>query len=254
MIASQQRHGDPHEAVIRREAVIVTMAIAEHFINADHSGEPAGNCHCQNDLLANRDAAVFRRRRISAGRAHFVSPFRLPQKDIDQDAGDHRKDEGDVQWNSLRQAGNKSTQRRQVRMRANRRCLHDRIAGNLVMILGEVAQERDRDEVQHDGVDYFMRSELCFEQTRNAAPNCAGDDRHDTAQWKQDKRRQVSDGRNYDLPRAGIDDGNSTQLNSHPGRGEGRKVKLALGAYIQKATAKRDGDSQTSEDQRRCIK
>ena len=68
---------------------------------------------------------------------------------------------------------------REIRAWTRRRGLHDRIAGNLVVILGEVTQQGDRDEVQHDRVDDFMRSELRFQQTWNASPNRARDDCRD---------------------------------------------------------------------------
>src|SRR5947209_952315 len=78
-----------------------------------------------------------------------------------------------------REAGNESSERGQARTRADRRGLHDRVAGNLVMILSEVTEQRDRDEVQHDRVDDFMRSELRFEYPRDASPNCSRANRGD---------------------------------------------------------------------------
>ena len=72
------------------------MAIAEHFVNADHPGQPSGDGHRQNDLLANRNAAVLRSRWVRASRTQFITPLRLPQKYVHQDTRDHREDESDI--------------------------------------------------------------------------------------------------------------------------------------------------------------
>jgi hypothetical protein len=53
----------------------------------------------------------------------------------------------------------------------------------LVMILREVTDERDRDEVQHDRVDNFVRSKPCFQDSRNGAPECAGQYGSRKAEW-----------------------------------------------------------------------
>jgi hypothetical protein len=73
----------------------------------------------QNYLFANGNAAVFRRRRIRAGSAHFVTPLRFPKKDIDENARDDRENEGEIQRDARRQSRNKSAQRYQVRARTD---------------------------------------------------------------------------------------------------------------------------------------
>jgi hypothetical protein len=39
MIPSEQRHGYPREAVVVGEAVVIEMAVPEHFVDADISGQ-----------------------------------------------------------------------------------------------------------------------------------------------------------------------------------------------------------------------
>ena len=58
MIAAEQRDGDSGEAVVIGKAVVVTITITQHFVDADHARERAGYGHRQHDLFANRDAAV----------------------------------------------------------------------------------------------------------------------------------------------------------------------------------------------------
>jgi len=139
--------------------------------------------HRENDLFANRDATVFGRERIAAGRAYLVAPLRAPQKQVDQQAAEQRENECEVQRNAFRKTGNKSTKMRDVSAWSNRRSLQYRIARDFVMILGEVTDERDRDEVQHDRVDNFVRSKPCFQDTRNGAPECAGQYGSRKAEW-----------------------------------------------------------------------
>ena len=59
MISPKQRDGDPGKAVLRREALIIPIPIAKHFIDRDHSRQTAGNRHRENDLLLDGDAAIF---------------------------------------------------------------------------------------------------------------------------------------------------------------------------------------------------
>src|SRR5689334_16786933 len=61
MISTEQCHGDTGEAVVVREAIVISITIAHHFIDADHTRECARHCHGENDLFANRDAAVLSR-------------------------------------------------------------------------------------------------------------------------------------------------------------------------------------------------
>src|SRR2546421_9727879 len=106
---------------------------------------------------------------------------------------------------------------------ADWRGLHDRVARNLVTILREVTEQRDRDKVQHDRVDNFMRSELCFENSGDAAPDCAGRDRRDAAQRQKHDCRQVKKGRDR-----GIAWVLNAELESDPCRGKRGNIKLAL--------------------------
>src|SRR5947209_6431897 len=85
MIAPQECDCDSSEAIVIREAVVISIPIAEHFIDSNHAGESPRNRHRQNNLLANRDAAVFRRRWILTRRANFVTPLCLPEKNVSQD-------------------------------------------------------------------------------------------------------------------------------------------------------------------------
>src|SRR6185369_3815005 len=62
MITAEQRHGNPGEPILRRKALIVTIAIAENFIHRNHSGQRSRNRHSDDNLLADRDAAVLRRK------------------------------------------------------------------------------------------------------------------------------------------------------------------------------------------------
>ena len=52
--------------------------------------------------------------------------------------------------------------------------LQDRVTDNFVVILREVADQRDGDEVQHDRVDDFVRAKARFQHTGNGAPESAG--------------------------------------------------------------------------------
>src|SRR5207253_8468530 len=101
------------------------------------------------------------------------------QQHIHKNAGEDCENEREIYRDSLWQAGNEFSQPSDVRARTNLSRLHNRITGNLVMILREVTYQRDGDEVQHDRVDDFMRSELRFEYSRDASPNCSRANRGD---------------------------------------------------------------------------
>src|SRR4051812_25905803 len=114
-----------------------------------------------------------------------------------------------------------------MRLRTDWRSLQNRIAGNLVAILREIAEQCDRDEVQHDRVDDFVRSEPGFKHAGNSAPDRAGGDRGDATQGHQHDRRQMKewcDGRVPWVLRP--------EFESNPGRRKGRYVKLTLGADV----------------------
>src|SRR2546423_10378545 len=116
------------------------------------------------------------------------------------------------------------------------------------MILGEVTEQRERNEVQHDGGDDFVRSELRFEYARDAAPDRPGDNRGDAAQRHQNNRGQMSDRRNKSVSRI-----RCAELKTDPGSRKRCHVKLSFSANIQETTAKSYGHRETREDQRRRI-
>src|SRR6266851_1717053 len=106
MIAAQQGHGDTGKAVVGRKAIIVAIAIAEHFIDADHPSEGTGNRHSNDDLFANRDAAILCRSWISPGCTQLVTPFSSPQEKINQHATDKSQYESKVERYSHRKSRN----------------------------------------------------------------------------------------------------------------------------------------------------
>src|ERR1051325_386264 len=84
MIATEQCDCDARESVVVREAVVITIAITEHFVDRNHAGEAAGDRHREHDLFADRDAAVLSRQWIASGRANLVAPLRAPEEQVDQ--------------------------------------------------------------------------------------------------------------------------------------------------------------------------
>ena len=101
------------------------------------------------------------------------------------------------------------------------------------MILGKVAHQRDRDEVHHDRVDDFVRSETRLEDSGNRAPRRSGGDGRGKAQRHEQRRRKIR----KDDP--------------DPGCGKRRDVQLAFRADIEQPCAKCHGDGETRENQRR---
>src|SRR5205085_3353476 len=163
MIATQKRHSNSCEPVVIREAIVVAMMIAKHLVNPDHPGQPARYGHSKDYLLANRDSTVLGCARVRARRANLVAPLGLPQKDVNERARYERENKCKVDRDALRQAWNKFSQMRYVRAFSNRRGFHNRVAGNFVVILREVATERYGYEVQHYSVDDFVRAEASFQ-------------------------------------------------------------------------------------------
>src|SRR5215207_5060905 len=84
MITAEQCDSDSSESVVIRKAVVVTMTMTEHFVDSYHARERARHCHRENDLFANRDAAVFCRKRIAARRTDLVAPLRSPKEKINK--------------------------------------------------------------------------------------------------------------------------------------------------------------------------
>src|SRR5690349_21177182 len=160
MIASEQSDGDSSEAVVIGEAVVVTIAITHDFVDPHHARERTGHGHREHDLFANRNTAVLRRRRIASGRAYFIAPLRVPQKQIDQQTTKQRQQKREIQRNAFRQTGNKLAEPRDVGAPTDRRAFQNRIALFPVVILREITDQRDGDEVQHDRVDYFVRTKI----------------------------------------------------------------------------------------------
>src|SRR5215510_1907725 len=215
MIATEQGDCDTGKAVVIGKAIVVTMTIAEHLVDRDHARQSSGHGHRENNLFANRDATILSRERIAAGSADLVTPLCAPEKQIDQQTAKQRENEGHVQRNAFRKTGNEFAEMRDVGARPDHGSLHYRVAGNFVVILREVTDERDRDEVQHNRVDDFVRSELRFQDSGDTAPNRAGQDRSRTAQRNQEPRTQVG------------------QSDSHPRCRKRRDVELTFGADVE---------------------
>src|SRR5262245_21525907 len=114
------------------------MAITQHFVDTNHTGESAGQGHRQYDLLAYGNATVLSGAGIHTCGADLVSPLCTPEKQIDQETTQQRQQKSQVEGNALRQSGNEPTQPRNVRRRTDLRRFHNGVAGNLVVILGEV--------------------------------------------------------------------------------------------------------------------
>src|SRR6266481_6533680 len=185
VVAAQKGYGDSDESVVCREAVVVTITVTEHFIDSDHAGQPTRNSHRQNNLFANRNAAVFCGCGVRARRANFISPLGLPQQDVDKYAGQYRQNKSDIQRDAFGQSRNKFSQTRNVRAGTNRNGLQDWIAGSLVVVLSKVTDQRDGYKVEHDRVDDFMRSKPRLQQSRDPAPNCPTYNRGQTTSRQQ---------------------------------------------------------------------
>ena len=128
----------------------------------------------------------------------------------------------------------------------DRRGLQDRIAGNPVVILREVADQRDRDEVHHDRVDDFVRAEARLQHAGNARPRSR---RHgDAAQRQRTACRRQSEHRH------GRQTLHATPpIDPDPRRRERGDVELPFRADVQQAAAKRHGHREPGEDQRRGV-
>src|SRR6266436_3344737 len=98
MIAAQQRYSDTRKTIVVGETIVVAMPMAHHFVNPHHASERAGNSHRNDDLFANRDAAILSCRWARASGAQLIPPLRAPKKEIDQNATDQSQDESEVQW------------------------------------------------------------------------------------------------------------------------------------------------------------
>ena len=119
MIAAQERDGDSGEAIVVRKAIVVTITIAHHFVYPNHARQRAGDGHGDDDLLANRDAAILSRRWAGPSGAQLITPLRSPQKEIDEQATNQRQDESEVQWYPFRKSRNELAEPGDMRARAD---------------------------------------------------------------------------------------------------------------------------------------
>ena len=143
-----------------------------------HHSRKRPDRHCDHNLFSHRDTAILGAE-DGAGRAQFITPLRSPEKNVHQQTTKQREDEREIDWNPLRQARYELAQARDVSSPTDRNRLHDRITGRLVVVLHEVTQQRHGEEVQHDRVDDFVRTEARFEYAGNCSPNSAADNRRD---------------------------------------------------------------------------
>src|ERR1700674_1949998 len=119
---------------------------------------------------------------------------------------------------------------------ANLSTLHDWIAGLLVMVLREITDQRDADEVQHDGVDNFMRSKSCFQDPGYCPPNATGQNGSQKA-------------KRYEQPCRALGQGNA-----NPGCGKRCHIELTFSANVEQSTTKSNQHRKPGEDQGRRIK
>src|SRR6476646_1518735 len=129
----------------------------------------------------------------------------------------------------------KLSQARDVGSLSDRGRLQNRIAGYFVVILGEVTDERYRDEVQHDRIDHFMRSKLRLQHSRYRCPGGADKNRSHTTKRHKQPGRQVC------------------KRDSHPCCGKGCDIKLSFGADVKETAAESDEYCKASEDQWRRV-
>src|SRR5947207_15989269 len=96
MISAQQGHSDAGETVVGRKTVVITITIAKHLVNPNHPGERTRDRHGNNNLFANRNAAIFGGAGIGAGGAQFITPLRTPQTKITEPTTDSRQEKREV--------------------------------------------------------------------------------------------------------------------------------------------------------------
>ena len=120
------------------------------------------------------------------------------------------------------------------------------------MILREVTAEGDRDEVQHDRVDDFMRSKLRFQNAGNASPDRARSNSGDETERNQKNNREIRNRRIYDVAGRRLNK-DAAKLDTYPRSGKCADIQLSFGADVQQAATKRESDCQSGKNQRRGI-
>src|SRR5258706_1385146 len=173
VIPAQQRYRDSGEAVVRREVVIVPIAIPEHVVYPNHSRKHPRDEHRNHNVAADRDAAVFRSRRADADCAQLIAPLRLPQENINDYACGKRQQKSHVQRQAIGKSYSKWSQQRahsgdvrsdncSVYFLSYRQRLEYRVALFAIVILSQIADQTGRNEVHHYRGDHFVSAELCL--------------------------------------------------------------------------------------------
>src|SRR5260370_36631282 len=97
VIPTKQGYGNSCKAVVVGKAVVVSIVIPHHIVDAYHACQGTRYSHRENDLFANRDATILRSRGIATGGPYLLAPLCAPQKQLDQPAGNKRQYEGKMQ-------------------------------------------------------------------------------------------------------------------------------------------------------------
>src|ERR1700752_1245594 len=99
------------------------------------------------------------------------------------------------------------------------------------MVLSEITDQSDRNEVQHDRVDDFMRTKLCFENTGNRTPQPTNENRGQKTHRNEKPGRQIREG------------------DTDPGGRKCCDVKLTFSSDVEETTAEPDEHCKTSKNQ-----
>src|SRR5262249_52569684 len=134
-----------------------------------------------------------------------------------------------------RKSGNDLPQTRNMGRTADGTCFENRITGFLEIGLRQSAGHTYGNEVHHDRIDDFMRTESSLQHTRDACPCSAAEDRGQTCQRNQNPCRTMG------------------KRNPGPSRRKCRDCELTLGSNVKQTTTKADGDGESGEYKRRCI-
>src|SRR5262249_25685298 len=187
MIPSEQRNRNPGEAIIRREVVIIPIAITENIVYPNQPRQHSRNEHRYDHVPRDRDSAILRSGWIGSNRAQLVSPFRLPKKHINYRASREREQKRQVQGQSIRETYSQRSQHRAhprdvrsddgpIHFLGYRQSLQNRIALLAIVILSQIADQASGYEIHHDRRDDFMSSKPRFENARYPSPHAAYDD------------------------------------------------------------------------------
>src|SRR6267142_3633028 len=239
MVATEERYCNTGEPVVIRKPIVVTIAIAKNFIDAYHSCQGAGDGHRHDDLLANRDATILGSAGISPRSSQLVAPLCAPEKKIDQSATNQCQHKREVKRNELRHAWNKLAQPRDMCALSNRNCLHDWIARRFIVVLRKVTKECYGQEVQHDRVDDFVRSEACLQDPGNRTPHAASHHCGQKTHGDQKPRGQIS------------------ERDSDPRGRESSDIKLPFGSNVEQAATESNEHGKAGENQwgriKKCV-